>query len=348
MALQWVDRHRPTSLNELSFHSDLSQRLGTLASDGDFPHLLVYGPSGSGKKTRINCVIKELFGEGVEKIKVEERLFQTPSNKKLPFYTVSSIYHLEMTPSEVGFSDRVVIQDLLKEIAQTPQLDSNAKHQFKVVVINEADALSHDAQAALRRTMEKYMANLRVILCCNSSSKIISPIRSRCLLVRVGAPSVAEVMKVLHIFSNKENFVLSSAVAEKIAEESDGNLRKAILMLESLKFTSGNDYPRADTIVKLDWEVYISDIAKAIIANQSETNLESIRKMFYQLIFSCIEPSLIIKTLAFELVKYIEHEDVKCQIILEAADCEHRLHLGQKKIFYLEAFAIKTMHIYKW
>ncbi|CAG8583572.1 13195_t:CDS:2 [Ambispora leptoticha] len=334
MVLQWVDKHRPTSLNELNFHNDLSQRLKTLASDGDFPHLLVYGPSGSGKKTRINCVIKELFGEGVEKIKVDERIFQTSlSTRKQEFHTVSSIYHLEMTPSEVGNFDRVVIQDLLKEIAQTPQLDFNAKHQFKVVVINEADSMSHDAQAALRRTMEKYMANLRIILCCNSSSKIISPIRSRCLLVRVGSPSTDEVKKILHIFSKKENFPLSSIVAQKIAEESDGNLRKAILMLESLKFTSGTDFPKADAIIKLDWE-----------------------------------------TLAFELVKYIEHENVKCQIILEAANYvkiiyqymvlifihekhaliigylfqEHQLHLGQKAIFYLEAFAIKTMHIYKW
>jgi replication factor C subunit 3/5 len=62
-----------------------------------------------------------------------------------------------------------------------------------VVILNEADSLSKDAQHALRRTMEKYMANLRVILCCTSTSKIISPIRSRCLLVRVSAPTTEEV-----------------------------------------------------------------------------------------------------------------------------------------------------------
>lgn len=105
--------------------------------------------------------------------------------------------------------DRVVIQDILKEIAQTQQVDLNAKQRFKgrrdvaivpgwvlsfaVVIINEADALTRDAQAALRRTMERYMNNMRLILCANSTSKIIAPIRSRCLLVRVASPSDDEV-----------------------------------------------------------------------------------------------------------------------------------------------------------
>lgn len=62
-----------------------------------------------------------------------------------------------------------------------------------VVVINEADSLSRDAQAALRRTMEKYMSNMRIILCANSTSRLIAPIKSRCLLMRVAAPSEDEV-----------------------------------------------------------------------------------------------------------------------------------------------------------
>ena len=66
-------------------------------------------------------------------------------------------------------------------------------HQLVVVVINEADSLTRDAQAALRRTMEKYMSNMRIILCANSTSKLIAPIKSRCLLVRVAAPTEDEV-----------------------------------------------------------------------------------------------------------------------------------------------------------
>jgi replication factor C subunit 3/5 len=138
---------------------------------------LVYGPSGAGKKTRIVATLKELYGPGVEKIKIDARVFQTTSNRKLEFNIVASVYHLEITPSDVGNYDRVVVQDLLKEVAQTQQVDLGAKQRFKVVVINEADHLTRDAQAALRRTMEKYSPNLRLILLANSTSNIIAPIR---------------------------------------------------------------------------------------------------------------------------------------------------------------------------
>lgn len=122
-------------------------------------------------------------------LKIDQRVFVTPSNRKIDVNIVSSNYHIELTLSDAGIYDRLVIQDILKEIAQTQNVDLNAKHRFKVVVINEADSLSRDAQSALRRTMEKYMANLRLVLCATSTSKIIAPIRSRCLLLRVGAPS---------------------------------------------------------------------------------------------------------------------------------------------------------------
>ena len=93
------------------------------AQSGDFPHLLVYGPSGAGKKTRIVATLKELYGPGVEKIKIDSRVFQTTTNRKLEFNIVASVYHLEITPSDVGNYDRVVVQDLLKEVAQTQQVD---------------------------------------------------------------------------------------------------------------------------------------------------------------------------------------------------------------------------------
>ena len=103
--------------------------------------------------------------------------------------------------SDVGIYDRLVVQDLIKEVAQTQQVDSASSRKFKVLVINEAATLTRDAQAALRRTMEKYSANLRLILVTESFSKIIPPIRSRCLLVRVAAPSDDQVS---HQDSSKE------------------------------------------------------------------------------------------------------------------------------------------------
>ena len=196
--------------------------------------MLIYGPSGAGKKTRIVATLKELFGPGVEKIKIDARVFQTTSNRKLEFNIIASIFHLEITPSDVGNYDRVVVQDLLKEVAQTQQVDQNAKQRFKVVVVNEADHLSRDAQAALRRTMEKYSPNLRLILLANSTANIIAPIRSRTLLIRVAAPTEPEICQVLEGVSKKEGWPVAAGLNTRIARESGRNLRKALLMFEAV------------------------------------------------------------------------------------------------------------------
>ena len=170
----------------------------------------------------------------MEKIKIDSRVFQTTSNRKLEFNIVSSVYHLEITPSDVGNYDRVVVQDLLKEVAQTQQVDTSAKQRFKVVVINEADHLTRDAQAALRRTMEKYSPNLRLILLANSTANIIAPIRSRTLLVRVAAPTEGEICDVLERSGKREGWPASKGLNERIAKERGRNLRRALLMYEAV------------------------------------------------------------------------------------------------------------------
>lgn len=170
----------------------------------------------------------------MEKIKIDARVFQTTSNRKLEFNIVASVYHLEITPSDVGNYDRVVVQDLLKEVAQTQQVDTAARQRFKVVVINEADHLTRDAQAALRRTMEKYSPNLRLILLANSTANIIAPIRSRTLLVRVAAPTHDEICDVLALSAKRENWAVVKGLHQRIAEESGRNLRRALLMYEAV------------------------------------------------------------------------------------------------------------------
>ncbi len=170
----------------------------------------------------------------MEKIKIDSRVFQTTSNRKLEFNIVASVYHLEITPSDVGNYDRVVVQDLLKEVAQTQQVDQSAKQRFKVVVINEADHLTRDAQAALRRTMEKYSPNLRLILLANSTANIIAPIRSRTLLVRVAAPTEVEICEVLERSAGKEGWTVAKELNARIAKESGRNLRRALLMFEAV------------------------------------------------------------------------------------------------------------------
>ncbi|KAJ3190983.1 Replication factor C (RF-C) subunit [Irineochytrium annulatum] len=341
----WVDRYRPTTLDHLDFHDSLTEQLRSMAASSDFPHMLVYGPSGAGKKTRIVAALREIYGPGVEKLKIDLRTFVTASNRKMDINVVMSNYHIELTPSDIGNYDRIIIQDLIKELAQTQQVDASAKRSFKVVVLNEADYLSRDAQAALRRTMEKYMGNLRIIMCANSTSKIIPPIRSRCLLMRVPAPTTAEICEVLGKVAVSEGINLPDALSRRIAEASDGNLRKAILMLEAAKV---HQYPFSDNqpVLRSDWELFIEEMAKHIIQEQTPKRLQEIRGKFYELLTHCISADVILKTLTFELTKNVDPAIAR-EIVIMAADYEHSMRLGSKQIMHLEAFVAKFMSWYK-
>ncbi|KAK1924971.1 putative subunit of DNA replication factor C (RF-C) [Papiliotrema laurentii] len=341
----WVDKYRPRTLDDLHYHPELSSRLRSLAASGDFPHILFYGPSGAGKKTRIMCTLRELYGPGVEKLRIDQRVFVTPSNRKLDVNVVQSNYHIELTPSDVGMYDRVVIQDILKEIAQTQQVDLNAKQRFKVVIINEADALTRDAQAALRRTMEKYMNNMRLILCANSTSKIIAPIRSRCLLVRVAAPTDDEMSTVLHHVAKRERIPLPDPARDSIINSSDGNLRKALLVFEAMRMQKPDLTGDLD-VAKPDWETYCVKVADAILQEQSAQRLLEVRGKVYELLSHCIPPTVVLKTIAERLVERSD-EQLKQQIIHWAAHYELRMRQGAKKIFHLEAFIAKVMTVYK-
>ncbi|KAL2891306.1 Replication factor C subunit 5 [Ceratocystis lukuohia] len=332
-----VDKHRPRTLDGLTYHPELSSRLRSLA---------IYGPSGAGKKTRIVATLKELYGPGVEKIKIDARVFQTSSNRKLEFNIVASVYHLEITPSDVGNYDRVVIQDLLKEVAQTQQVDQGAKQKFKVVVINEADQLTRDAQAALRRTMEKYSPNLRLILLANSTANIIAPIRSRTLLVRVAAPSHEEICSVLAASAQRESWPVLPGLYKRIAQESGRNLRRALLMYEAVHAQSENSDNITDTtpIPPLDWESLISQISKQIMEEHTPQRILAVRAQLYDLLSHCIPATTILKSLTFKLVAQID-DALKADVIRWSAFYEHRIKTGTKVIFHLEAFVAKFMRI---
>ncbi|RCI02776.1 Replication factor C (RF-C) subunit, partial [Rhizopus stolonifer] len=313
----WADKYKPKALDQLSYHKDLSTHLKKLAHSDNFPHLLFYGPPGAGKKTRITAALREIYGPSVDKLKVEQRQFVTTSNRKMVFTVVSSNFHLELNPSDLGMYDRVIVQDVIKSIAQTQQIDANAKHQFKVVIIDQADELTREAQAALRRTMEKYTSSMRLILCCNSLSKIIAPVRSRCLLMRVGRPETDEIVRVLQEVAQKEGVQLPTALAKGIAEHAERNMRAALLSLESTAVRH-SDLSTLTRPEDLDWEKAIAKIAHMIIIEQSPAKLLQVRTQLYDLIVKCIQPSVILKRLSFYLLNQVP-EQVKLQIIEKAA-----------------------------
>ncbi|CAH8516011.1 unnamed protein product [Schistosoma turkestanicum] len=341
----WVDKYTPTSLGKLDYHKKQANSLKKLVDSNNFPHLLVYGPSGAGKRTRIMCILRELYGSGVDRLRMEHHTFTNPSNKKINLSTVSSNFHLEVNPSDVGIYDRIVIQELIKSMASTAQLDSGQQKDFKVVVLHEADHLTREAQHALRRTMEKYIATCRLILSAESTSKIISATRSRCLPIRVSAPSVDEIVEILKNTARREGHSMPAELAKRIAVASERNLRRALLYAEVARWQHSPMLP--DQSVQLpDWQNFLTETASAILAEQSPKKILEVRNRLYELLCHCIPPNIIMQGLVNNLLNSCDGS-LKLELVQLGAEYEHRLNLGQKPIFHLEAFVIAFMAIYK-
>jgi replication factor C subunit 3/5 len=239
-----------------------------------------------------------------------------------------------------------VVQELIKEMASATTLES--ARSFKVVVLAEVHRLSKDAQAALRRTMEKYSGTCRLILCTSSPSQVIEPLRSRCLGIRVAAPSQQEVMAVLTHVCQKENLTLPTQLAARLSMASGRNLRRAVLMLEACKVTKYPFEPNMP-IALMDWERFVGLLVADIVKEQSPAQLLQCRAKLYELLVNCIPADVIVKKLVSGLLERVQgpHETVKHEVLHWAAHYEQRLALGSKELFHLEALIARIMAVIK-
>lgn len=284
----------------------------------------------------------------MEKLRVENKPWkiQLPSRVlEVEFTTVSSAYHVEMNPSDVGNNDRYVVGEIIKEMARNRPVGADGAPTFKLLVLNEVDRLTKEAQHSLRRTMEKYASACRLVLCCTNVSKVIEPVRSRCLCIRVAAPTVDGVRAALDRVATAEGLTLPGPLADRLAGGCERNLRRALLSLEACRvaqYPFNPDQP----IAAADWELYISEIAGDILGEQSAKRLYLVRGKLYELLVNCIPPEIILRRLALEVMKKMDDE-LKRSTAVHAAFFEHRLQEGSKAIFHLEAFVAKLMSNYK-
>lgn len=346
----WIDKHKPSKLSQLTYHDSLTTRLTRLCKSGDLPHLFLYGPPGGGKRTRVSCILTAIFGPGAEKRRVTHRTFKVKSPRvDVEVTTMSSPYHIEVNPSDAGNNDRLVVQELIKDIASSAPLDvaTGSRKGFKVVVLFEVDLMSRLAQHALRRTMEKYSKTCRIILVANSATKVLEPLRSRCLGIRVGLPTKDQVVASLEHVAGKEGLTAPRELLEVIADKSERNMRKALLQLESTRVQAGSMILNSDSNVPIsDWEDLCQDIAKRLAKTQSADTLVEVRRILYLLLTHAIPADFILKRITFELLKLVD-TDISSEVCKCAAKFDHRLTQGTKKIFHLEAFAAQFMFIYK-
>lgn len=200
----WTEKYRPTIFSELVGQDDTIKKVQSLTNSLNIPHLLFAGPAGTGKSSLALIIVKELFEKNWRE------------------------NYLELNASdERGIN---VIREKVKNFARTKSLGNVP---FKIIFLDEADALTPEAQQALRRTMENYSATCRFILSCNYSSKIIDPIQSRCAIFRFKLLEKKEIEKYLRRIEGNEKLSITPDAMELLYEGSEGDCRRATNLLQS-------------------------------------------------------------------------------------------------------------------
>ena len=195
----WIEKYRPSNLSEVVGQTPITSRLKNYVKERSMPHLLFAGPAGTGKTTSALALAKELFGE----------LWK------------HNLHELNAS-DERGID---VVRGKIKEFARTAPLGEDG---FKIIFLDEADALTGAAQAALRRTMEKYSRTCRFVMSCNFSSKIIDPIQSRCAVFRFRPLKAEDVERYLKFVAVKEELNIDKEAYESLTYLAQGDLRRAI------------------------------------------------------------------------------------------------------------------------
>lgn len=348
----WPDRYRPKGLAELTYHKHLTKHMIALSRSEEVPHMLFHGPPGAGKKTRVMCLLAAIFDINVYKLRLMTTEMSTASGKKFEVINVSSIHHIEITPAESGFYDRLVISDILKETASLAQPrvmegDDGKEKSFKVVVIHETDRLTKAAQQALRRTMELYSRNCRIIMIAESLSKVIPAIRSRCLLLRVPAPDIDTIITITRKMVVDNKGEVSKEFLRKNAIGSDRNLRRAIFMMEA-RFVElvGEKLVLTDKtpIFLPDWKTYLRDTADLISKETTTEEMLKIRTRLYELLAHCIPAALILREILKHLLSVMD-SSTHLKLCELASRYEYNMMEGSKAIFHMEAFVANVMRV---
>ena len=224
-----TDKYRPKSLKELDFNHNVNKFLIALAksSEADMPHLILEGCRGSGKRLRTELFLKEKYGEF--RTRNTELLLDIPGKtEKKSIHTLTSPYHYQLNPNIHSIYDRSLIQVFITEILQYRVLTGVP---YRIIVVEDADLLSTEAQESLRRTLETCISTCRFIFLVNREDKLIPPLYSRCIKIKLSSPTIDEIYNIAEKINIEENFGIHNTEIISIAKECDRDLMKAIQYL---------------------------------------------------------------------------------------------------------------------
>lgn len=224
----WVDKYRPKTVNEVASQEEVVRVLNSALETGNLPHCLFYGPPGTGKTTCALAIAKQLYGPELYRDRVKEL----------------------NASDERGIS---VVRNKIKTFASLAvgaPAPGYPSPPYKILILDEADAMTTDAQSALRRMMETYSKVTRFFLLCNFVTKIIDPITSRCAKFRFRPLALETMTTRLRYICEHEGVQATDDVFTACSKHSGGDMRKAITLLQSAaRLYSGN--VNAESIVEV-------------------------------------------------------------------------------------------------
>ena len=306
MSSIWTEKYRPSKFHELVGQDEIVKRVESLTNSLNIPHLLFAGPAGTGKSTLALIVVKELYGANWRE------------------------NYLELNASdERGIN---IVREKVKNFARTKSL---GKVPFKIIFLDEADALTPEAQQALRRTMENYSATCRFILSCNYSSKIIDPIQSRCAIFRFKLLEKKDIEKYLMEIIKRENLTIKSEAIEIIYEGSEGDCRRATNLLQATASISPNITPElVSTIISNAKPKDIKVVLDYALAGDFQRARE---KLLDVMLKESISGQDVIKAIQKEIWNLPVEPELKVRLTEKTGETEFRIVEGSDPFIQLQA-----------
>ena len=306
MADVWVEKYRPKKLADVIGQKIIVERLSAYVRTVSMPHMLFAGPAGCGKTTCSIALARELYGD------------QWKGN------------FLELNASDERGID--IVRGKIKDFARAASMGQN---DFKIIFLDEADSLTGDAQAALRRTMERYTQTCRFVLSCNYSSKIIEPIQSRCAVFRFRPLSESDVRICIERISKAEGIEVSEEGYLAIAQLAGGDLRKATNILQVASSMGGK--VDAETVFESTENIRPSEIQELLTTALKGSFMAARSKLDDMIVIHGLSGEDIVKAIHRAVLDLPVNEDVKIRLIDRVGEAEFRMVSGSSERIQLEA-----------